>query len=62
MKIGWKLLEQWAKNMQREIDRFKVTFIIGYAYGFAARSRLVHTIGLHSHSYLFPLLDVLYIV
>ena len=29
MTIVWKLLEQWAKNMQRESDRFKVTFTIG---------------------------------
>ena len=29
MRIVWKLLEQWAKNMQRESDRFKVTFTIG---------------------------------
>ena len=30
MKIEWKLLEQWAKNMQRKSDRFKVTFTIDY--------------------------------
>ena len=28
MKIGWKLLEQWAKYMQPESDRFKVTFTL----------------------------------
>ena len=30
MKIRWKLFEQWAKNMQRKSDRFKVTFTIDY--------------------------------
>ena len=28
MTIGWKLHEQWAKNMQRESDSFKVTFTL----------------------------------
>ena len=38
MRIGWKLLEQWAKNMQRESDRFKVTFTIAMSKIWAAVS------------------------